>query len=618
MRNTRRAQRWGLVATVLLAMSVTSYSEAKTSGLVVKMANVSLSQVVTVLAEESGMKVVMETTRDPEVNVNFPNPTPLEEILSNLATPLGLDFWQSGDTYFIGTRPPAVIDPIPVQPVVSETRKLTSPAYVPAPVADTLKQNAIRKVALSYTSANEMCWMLGVENTDIKDPQRKKVMRNRMKSVLEPENPVVNYDSGASYTSPAVNSPWLRGGGNVSRKGSATDGYFALTDRDEGQVGGATYGGMRPTPSGTGSPFGANPFGATAAGATAPGMPGGAARPAGAMPAGNFIGPDGKFDLAKLREAQVQQQQMQQYMSPLGAFIPEGIQTIVGVPGLNSLMIRADSDEAIDQLEQLIKMLDQPVKQAIVELMFVKMSVNESMKFGVKWDINAFPLSITNDLGNTGGTFSMNYVKGNIRAQIASSLTDSKATLVTAPKVLIQNGGFASIDFAESIPYFIVTQADDLAYNSTTTNIEKQMNEYNQGLSVDEFTIHPDNSMSILIDQEFTQPANPVPVPLPDGDGGTTTTADNTASGSLIQYISTRVHIKNGETMLVGAMTNKSEDNGASKTPLLGDLPVIGSLLFKARNKDIKNSETLIFLTATVLEDDTTDFGGISELPPLF
>ncbi|MDW8107024.1 MAG: pilus assembly protein PilQ, partial [Armatimonadota bacterium] len=58
-----------------------------------------------------------------------------------------------------------------------------------------------------------------------------------------------------------------------------------------------------------------------------------------------------------------------------------------------------------------------------------------------------------------------------------------------------------------------------------------------------------------------------------------------------------------GETMVLGGLITRSDNNVVTKVPLLSDLPVIGQF-FRARTREVTESELLIFVTATVLEED--------------
>jgi type IV pilus assembly protein PilQ len=64
----------------------------------------------------------------------------------------------------------------------------------------------------------------------------------------------------------------------------------------------------------------------------------------------------------------------------------------------------------------------------------------------------------------------------------------------------------------------------------------------------------------------------------------------------------TTVRVKDGETIVIGGLTQQQEYKTRTKIPLLGDLPVLGTL-FRGTKTSRINSELLIFVTPHILTD---------------
>ncbi|HEY3266487.1 MAG TPA: hypothetical protein VGM37_06150 [Armatimonadota bacterium] len=64
----------------------------------------------------------------------------------------------------------------------------------------------------------------------------------------------------------------------------------------------------------------------------------------------------------------------------------------------------------------------------------------------------------------------------------------------------------------------------------------------------------------------------------------------------------TTVRVKDGETIMIGGLTQKQEYRTHTKTPLLGDLPLVG-LAFRSTKTNKVNSELVIFVTPHILTD---------------
>tara|TARA_B110000196_G_scaffold69585_1_gene59308 strand:+ start:469 stop:1020 length:552 start_codon:yes stop_codon:yes gene_type:complete len=66
----------------------------------------------------------------------------------------------------------------------------------------------------------------------------------------------------------------------------------------------------------------------------------------------------------------------------------------------------------------------------------------------------------------------------------------------------------------------------------------------------------------------------------------------------------TSVRVKNGETLLIGGLIFDTEQEIASKVPLLGDIPLI-KWMFRSSDNNREQRELLIFITPTVISNDT-------------
>lgn len=590
MRMAHLVQSWGVLLALLFCIGTTpSFAEGTgKAGIQLILNGVSFKEVVNILREQSGMKLVMQSDVDADVNLNFPDPTPLDEILTSVTSSLGLEFWKSGDTYYIGKRPAAGSDPvqvaqngdtIPQVPTTSagtsttttgdastattwhsatSTTRATEPASTPKSVS--------RRVELSHMNVRELMWMLGKSQASAVNRDRRRTLNNRVQSLYGPNHrDINNTNTGGEYTSPALNPFWMNGSTN---RDSRTNPYQFF--------GGGTAGGA------------VNPGGVAVGG----GNPGGAANPVGGI--GN--------------NQQNPNNQGQQGQGSLATFLPAGIQDVLGIPYLNAVLVRAESEEAIDQLEQLIKMLDQPVKQVIVEVMFVEMNVEDAISIGTSFDFAGMPISVVSQNGGGEGNFAIRYVEGNFRAVLRSLVTSTRAKVVNAARVVVQNGSSASFTQSESIPFIILSESEDV-FGRTIQTPEVDIQEYERGLYVNNIIVHPDNSVTLDVEPLLESPANSVPVPGVDG---------SSVSGGNEATVQTILRVKDGETMMMGGFVSRNETVGSTRTPLLSNLPVIGPLLFRSVSRSTNNKETVVFLTPIVMKDDTTDFSGLSALQPLF
>ena len=73
------------------------------------------------------------------------------------------------------------------------------------------------------------------------------------------------------------------------------------------------------------------------------------------------------------------------------------------------------------------------------------------------------------------------------------------------------------------------------------------------------------------------------------------------------------VRIKDGETLVIAGMINEEEQKSVGKIPVLGDLPVIGSMFRSSSSKKQKN-EMVIMITPKIVTDTEDAVGNADAL----
>ncbi len=63
------------------------------------------------------------------------------------------------------------------------------------------------------------------------------------------------------------------------------------------------------------------------------------------------------------------------------------------------------------------------------------------------------------------------------------------------------------------------------------------------------------------------------------------------------------VRVNDGQTIVIGGLRQQESRDITTKVPLLGDIPLLGPLLFRTRDKRTTNTELVIFITPRILSD---------------
>jgi len=273
----------------------------------------------------------------------------------------------------------------------------------------------------------------------------------------------------------------------------------------------------------------------------------------------------------------------------VGIFQPEGLQGIFANDVDNSLIVQG-TPEAIEYIRRILRFIDIAPKQILIRAEFVTVSRNDAEKFGIDWNLARVNLTAgASGLADRTAPVFVNYATGNVAANLRALLSQGRGRVVNAPIVTTMNNVPAVVFF------------------STNDYIELQ------------FVIFDQNGRPTV----FTQP-QPIEAPTylqvtprVNADGTITLTLNPTiqtvgrvqVGANLLprfdrQSVFTVRRIKNGETMVIGGLVSRTDNSTTVKVPILGDLPVIGQF-FRSKDRSVVENELLIFITATVLDEDT-------------
>ena len=271
----------------------------------------------------------------------------------------------------------------------------------------------------------------------------------------------------------------------------------------------------------------------------------------------------------------------------------------------NTLLIQDTADQ-IREILRTVEKLDVAVRQVQIEARIVIARDGVTQELGVNWGMSSAD-SINGVLGNgssanlsgastgvasNGGlavdmgsansastSFSFGYLSGDVLLDLELNAleTENKSQTISQPRVITANQRTATIKQGQEIPYQEST-------SSGATNIE-----FKEAVLSLEVTpqITPDNRviMDLAINNDTVSDQSFAGAPAIDTN-----------------QIETQVLVDNGETVVLGGILTQEELRSLSKTPFLGDLPVLGQL-FRYTQEQNEKVELLIFITPRILED---------------
>jgi len=183
-------------------------------------------------------------------------------------------------------------------------------------------------------------------------------------------------------------------------------------------------------------------------------------------------------------------------------------------------------------------------------------------------------------------------------AQLQAQITNRTGKILTDPTLVVQEGEKASVELVEQIVKDVTTTFVDTPGGSrqiTTPTFE------NVGLTLDVQVERVDDNgfITMQVNPKISAPSDRIPT----GDGGFATQIVSR------KVTSGRIRLRDSQTLILSGIISERERITVSKIPLLGDLPIIGSL-FRSTDKENTRAEVIVLVTPQILDDsDRSNWG---------
>ncbi len=290
--------------------------------------------------------------------------------------------------------------------------------------------------------------------------------------------------------------------------------------------------------------------------------------------------------------------------------------TILADGAHNRLVIRT-TPRAYLMLEALLKRLDTPPLQVLIQVTIAEIQLDEDTQFGFKlaagtkafgelFDYNLNPSLI--GANTVPATDLYNFaLKSNADGSIAGPgdffgiiravAGETNTKVLSSPQLIAISDEEASINVGNSVP--IITE--QLNNNSNNTGSINQNIQYQDTGTI--LTVTPHITAKKLVTLDIRQEeSNALPV------------STNAAIQSPIitsRVIETSMIIKDGATVMLGGFIRNDNTNIERKIPILGDIPYLGKFFSFSDIKDAR-TELLLIITVNVI-DIESDIGGMME-----
>lgn len=270
--------------------------------------------------------------------------------------------------------------------------------------------------------------------------------------------------------------------------------------------------------------------------------------------------------------------------------------TVVGDIRTSTLIV-SDIDENIIRAEKLVRTLDIPPQQVLIEGKVVEASDEFERSIGVNWGASGKPTGSGNLRSSTdfslGGspitttTVGLNFrlgtldILGNLNASLNLFERQGLVKIVSSPRVLALHNEPAEIGQVDELPIITTTPNPGGAPTPTVT--------YKQVRLKLQVTPQVSNDGVVLLGVDVMRE---IPGPV----------SDETSKARAISSRSakTKVMVRNSQTAVIGGIFQNDMADSETRVPGLGSLPVVG-WLFKSKSVNKKRSELMIFITPRIM-----------------
>ena len=292
-------------------------------------------------------------------------------------------------------------------------------------------------------------------------------------------------------------------------------------------------------------------------------------------------------------------------------------------PSTNSLIITA-AEPLYRQLRAVIDQLDSRRAQVYIESMIVKVDASKAAEIGFQWQAlsgskgDSTIIGAGTNFGGSGNIISLSAataqganstgfaaataagIPGGFNFGVLNKIgsiytlgalakfleTNADANVLSTPNLISLDNEEAKIVIGQNVP-FITGSFTNTGTTGGSTNPFQTIERKDVGLTLRvKPQIGEGGTVRMTI---FQENSNVV--------GGASSSAGPTTDKSSIE---TTVVVDDGQIMVLGGLLKDEFSGGASKVPLLGDLPLIGGL-FRSDNRTRTKSNLMVFLRPVVI-----------------
>lgn len=178
-------------------------------------------------------------------------------------------------------------------------------------------------------------------------------------------------------------------------------------------------------------------------------------------------------------------------------------------------------------------------------------------------------------------------------AQIRANINSGDAKILTDPTLVVQEGQVGAVELVEDVVTSVNTEIDT---QSGTRTVTPEIEPAGLTLSVAINKIDDNGYISLVVNPKISAPGQSQ---LFESGAG----ASNIITPLVKRSVSSGlIRLRDSQTLILSGIIQEGERTTVSKVPILGDLPLIGSL-FRSTISNTARSEVIVLLTPQIIND---------------
>jgi general secretion pathway protein D len=268
-------------------------------------------------------------------------------------------------------------------------------------------------------------------------------------------------------------------------------------------------------------------------------------------------------------------------------------------------MLVLSPPEFMSKIEELIMNLDVPGKQVMIKAIIVQVDHESMTSLGVQvtptgsetlafgtYDTDTAAVLNELEYMHQRGSFTFSAM-ADVTAMLDFLVKTTHAKILNQQTLWTEDNEEASFFKGDKVAFFTSTTT------TTTVGVTQNVEFSRVGMTLAvRPSITPEHSVDMIINILISQLT-------PDEENGQPVRNEMETKTNMI--------IADGQTIMLGGILFQEDRVVEKKVPLLGDIPIIGELLFRHNEVNTANNELIVFITPYVIDDPETVLPGTRE-----